>query len=1256
MKSILSILFLIFALSSEAATVTCTNLIDSFGSIYSNFNAVVFVPQSRQAQPYGVSTVLPVPVRTPVTNGSFSSNIKAGGFYSMFFYPANQSVPPQTILIPTADTNIYTLNFVLNLATNLNTISWGYFYLYANTSLTNLPITTNLVSGNGFGGVQDSGLPISFVLTNVTTSNSATVTFTGQGTKLSPLQATATGTGTGGNTTLTSTNGSASFTASPNAFGGTNFDVSIPAAISQAALSSQLIASNYQNLAQLTAVFQANSNLSYVLGLNGTNYSQSVFQASSNLSYALALANSNAATAIFQAGSNLTYAIAQSNTNHANGVFQSSSNLSYTLALACSNQATVIYQASSNLSYTLGLNGSNNVSSSVNAAFQSATNYANGVFQASSNLSYQLGVYGTNYANGVFQASSNLTYLLGASGTNLTLAAWQSASNLSYVIGLNGTNYANGVFQNGSNLTYSVAQMGTNNSINISNYLEYVKAQIGMNTNFLVVSGAGSALANGTNVWQSATCWTNLNGSSYVTNTGSGSIWYIYVAGASFYGSTTMQPISKGVGWYVTGGSPAPPSTAFLPNVLTAGANISIASSYGVQTVSASTTGVAGITTVYATNSGPPLITQTTNLWVNTNYDGLGAAVVAFQSNSNLSYALALLSTNYANVVFQAGSNLSYTLAQACSNQATAIFQASSNLSYVLGQNGTNYANAVFQNSSNISYTLALNNSNSAIAIYQANSNLSYVIGLNGTNFTTATSNGLYSIFTAGTLNSGNVYTNLNIAGSSFVQLNTNNIVIGGTTPEVSSQFFWLSSGNKYTNSVTGDWITNNTGTGFYILNNSAGVSQFFSPTLINAWAVINGSGTCISGYGGSMDFAKNGISLTNISSTGGATLGGSFSVSGGTISTGGGQPIGVGDINSGGGVTISSNLVIHTPGNATLQGGNLTVQGTGLFKSQVNANQFYSTNGYFGGTTNDINGVAQNLSVSISGGSYVGGQYGGSTNGSVNSIQGSVVGGCYAYATSFSISASFGTVFLGDISNSTNFQSILDSGTHNCIDANSSRNDSFTGFFGSILDGHYLRTTNFVVTAYNSIINFEATGCTNVNLTLQSCYLSGTPPSNYTNSMTNVIGFFSSGVLYANSNGNFYATSFNGNGGGLTNINATNLTQSLAVFVGFQTNWVQNQYYTNNYPGWSSVVFTQHYTNGTSTGTCGFRFLCDPAGGHSWITNGSAVQTDVTSMLGSGGDIPFNQPVSNGWTFIISNFTTVGSAGILQPGYFKSP
>lgn len=154
-----------------------------------------------------------------------------------------------------------------------------------------------------------------------------------------------------------------------------------------------------------------------------------------------------------------------------------------------------------------------------------------------------------------------------------------------------------------TNLVISQGSSNTNDAAwranSLTNFINYVNAKIGANTNFLIVSGAGSGTANGTNVWNNFGGWTNLNAGAFVTNDSSGA--RIYVGGISAYGSSYVV----GNPWTNISAT-IPPTTAFFSKTNVASTGITITRDYGQDIFSSS--GGAG-----ATNAGGVLSGFITN-------------------------------------------------------------------------------------------------------------------------------------------------------------------------------------------------------------------------------------------------------------------------------------------------------------------------------------------------------------------------------------------------------------------------------------------------------------------------------------------------------------------------------------------------------------------------------------------------------------------------------------------------------------------
>ena len=173
------------------------------------------------------------------------------------------------------------------------------------------------------------------------------------------------------------------------------------------------------------------------------------------------------------------------------------------------------------------------------------------------------------YGFGTNQISTNLLTQLGIQFNNATNYANTNASSLALTQGTAGSNYALGlslsVSNNASTNSSALAAANSNYTAGISavvtNAVSYAKA-IAAGSRFSVVVWGSPGTANilGTNVYQSSTSWTNLNGLSFVTNDAAGS--RIYVSGIPAYGSSSGFPV--GGGWTNLSGSSPQPSTYFL--------------------------------------------------------------------------------------------------------------------------------------------------------------------------------------------------------------------------------------------------------------------------------------------------------------------------------------------------------------------------------------------------------------------------------------------------------------------------------------------------------------------------------------------------------------------------------------------------------------------------------------------------------------------------------------------------------------------
>lgn len=128
------------------------------------------------------------------------------------------------------------------------------------------------------------------------------------------------------------------------------------------------------------------------------------------------------------------------------------------------------------------------------------------------------------------------------------------------------------------------------------------------------------------------------------------------------------------------------------------------------------------------------------------------------------------------------------------------------------------------------------------------------------------------------------------------------------------------------------------------------------------------------------------------------------------------------------------------------------------------------------------------------------------------------------------------------------------------------------------------------------------------------------------------IISFGGSGVT---NTGTYY-----GNAGGLTN-----LPSPVIVF----TNWVANQYYTNTSGRDWLLKSDQAYTLGATAGITGFMLFSDSTGGHNWTTNCDGTQNSIVGSLAMPSHTTLFGVVTNGAAFIWTNFTTLGTASLVN-------
>ena len=328
-----------------------------------------------------------------------------------------------------------------------------------------------------------------------------------------------------------------------------------------------------------------------VLNTSNALIQAAIVVASNSAMNAIILTN-NALIADHTSTSNGAIAGAQVILNLTNTVIQT------TITTASNNPMAAIVATNAEILASV----STQISASQTAA-QTALNSTNAVIQAtivneSNVLSSALVSSNAPIQATIVNASNVLSYALVASNapiqaaivaaSNAPMAALVSSNALILATAnaalVGGTNAANGYTLSASNSLFYKSS--------------WIQAQVGGNTNFLLVSGAGSALANGTNVW-SGTTWTNISGNSYVSAAG-----IIYVSSSPFYGSVGGN--AAGSIWTNINGTSPAPTAGFMPRQLTAGQNVNISNSFGVDTISIPG---SGLTNLYA-----PL-TLHSNVW-----------------------------------------------------------------------------------------------------------------------------------------------------------------------------------------------------------------------------------------------------------------------------------------------------------------------------------------------------------------------------------------------------------------------------------------------------------------------------------------------------------------------------------------------------------------------------------------------------------------------------------------------------------------
>lgn len=269
--------------------------------------------------------------------------------------------------------------------------------------------------------------------------------------------------------------------------------------------------------------------------------------------------------------------------------------VAYVLSLgyATTNQliagTNTVYTNLSALFISLNNSSSNSVSSNVNAFVISTASSLTNLNSATSNQLAGAQSAGTNSLQ-AFVAQAYTTTDSFKDGTNRISTNSLTAANLLFITGTNyantyssavslaqgaaNSNQASGLFNFSTNYTatnaLALATANTNYTrsigIVVTNLSEYVQViESGVRLSVLVSSSAGTANARGTNLWASATLWTNINGLSFITNDADGS--RIYVSGIAAYGFVSGYPFGATTN---LGGSSPSPTASFLPQSLIA--------------------------------------------------------------------------------------------------------------------------------------------------------------------------------------------------------------------------------------------------------------------------------------------------------------------------------------------------------------------------------------------------------------------------------------------------------------------------------------------------------------------------------------------------------------------------------------------------------------------------------------------------------------------------------------------------------------
>lgn len=496
-------------------------------------------------------------------------------------------------------------------------------------------------------------------------------------------------------------------------------------------------------------------------------------------------------------GSQFTATVTAASITNGLGYIPANTNQVFTSVVLSNNYALAppVFFVSTNFDpYGTALAIGLNVTNYANQMGQNGTNNSLGFFVTASNFSLTIGGSGTNFA-----------FTIGGNVTNQINSSFQTLSNLLYTFGNQFTNEVLLVAGNNSNYTAAVGGGVLLNSNATKYALAYLQGQYNASTNYLGLSGGSGtyALANGTNIWNGAGGYTNINGFAYLTNGGT-----IVVAGISVAGSVGGYPV--GSAFTNISGSGTLPTSAFFTNGLVAGANVTLSTNQSTVTITSSGTGGGGGVSLLVLTNNLPAIGGST-LYFDTNWDAYGIGYLIGAQGTNFSLLLGQQGTNYANLI-----GLQAT------NSGTGFFQTSSNFALTIGTAATNSVVGFFQTASNFTLTIGLQGTNSGTGFFQTLSNLLFTVAGQLTNDDYVVSNGLKVIVQPASA------TLTNYAG-----LPTNSFVAAafGAINSLSIGPWYLTTNQSGT-----FYLTNVVGSGITMATNFAGtiVVTFSSPATVN--------------------------------------------------------------------------------------------------------------------------------------------------------------------------------------------------------------------------------------------------------------------------------------------------------------------------------------------------------------------------------------------------------------------------------------